>query len=195
MSEKTNIDRTRALAILGKWVSGVTLMRHSITVEAVMRHFAVLSGESADEWGLIGLLHDIDFEKYPDEHCKRARAILQAEGFGETFIHAVESHGYGLVTDVKPETLCEKYLYTIDELTGLISATALMRPSKSLSDLEVKSVKKKWKAAGFAVGVNRDVIQAGANMLDLELDWIIAQTIEAMRTVAAEIGLAGDGAA
>jgi len=191
MSEKTTINRTQALAILGKWVSGETLMRHSITVEAVMRHFAVLSGESADEWGLIGLLHDIDFEKYPDEHCKRARSILEAEGIPESWIHAVESHGFGLVTEVKPETLCEKYLYTIDELTGLISATALMRPSKSLSDLEVKSVKKKWKTAGFAVGVNRDVILAGSVMLDLELDWIIGATIEGMRSVAVEIGLAG----
>ncbi len=191
MSEKTTINRAQALVILGKWVTGVTLMRHSITVEAVMRHFAVLSGENPDEWGLIGLLHDIDFEKHPDEHCKRARSILEAEGIPESWIHAVESHGFGLVTEVKPETLCEKYLYTIDELTGLISATALMRPSKSLSDLEVKSVKKKWKTAGFAVGVNRDVILAGSVMLDLELDWIIGATIEGMRSVAVEIGLAG----
>lgn len=192
MSEKITIDRTQALAILGKWVTGVTLMRHSITVEAVMRHFAVLCGENADEWGLVGLLHDIDFEKYPDEHCKKARSILEAEGLGESFIHAVESHGWGLVTDVKPESLCEKTLYTIDELTGLISATALMRPSKSLSDLEVKSVKKKWKTNGFATGVNRDVIQAGADMLGADLDLVIAQTIDGMRTVAAEIGLAGN---
>lgn len=195
MSETANIDRPRAVAILGTWITGETLTRHSITVEAVMRHFAVLSGENPDEWGLIGLLHDIDFERYPDEHCKRARTILEAEWLPESWIRAIESHGYGLVSDVKPETICEKFLYTIDELTGLVAATALMRPSKSLSDLEVKSVKKKWKAAGFAVGVNRDVIQAGVNMLDLELDYIIAQTIEGMRSVASEIGLAGEGAA
>ena len=182
MSEKPNIDRQQALTILQKWVTGEILVRHSLTVEAVMRHFALLSGENPDEWSLIGLLHDIDFEKYPDEHCKRARSILEAEGVPERWIRAVESHGYGLVTDVKPETLCEKYLYTIDELTGLISATALMRPSKSLSDLEVKSVKKKWKTNGFAAGVNRDVIQAGADMLGVELDWVIGQTIEGMRS-------------
>jgi putative nucleotidyltransferase with HDIG domain len=187
----TRPDRTRALEILKKWVTGDTLLRHSITVEAAMRHFAGVLGGDADEWAIIGLLHDVDFEKYPAEHCARTREILSAEGIPEAWIRAIESHGYGLVNEVKPETPCEKALYTVDELTGLISATALMRPSKSLADLEVKSVKKKWKAAGFAVGVNRDVILAGCEMLGMELDAVIAETIEGMRTIAAEIGLDG----
>ena len=185
------IDSAAAFLILEKWVSGETLLRHSITVEAVMRHFAGLFGGDAEEWGCIGLLHDIDFEKYPDEHCKRARGILEPEGISEIWIRAIESHGWGLVNDVKPETDCEKVLYTIDELTGLISATALMRPSKSLSDLEVKSVMKKWKVAGFAVGCSREVILAGAEMIGMELDKVIGETIAGMRTVSSEIGLDG----
>ena len=191
MTAERKIDRAVALAILEKWVSGETLMRHSITVEAVMRHFAVLFGGDAEEWGCIGLLHDVDFEKYPEEHCKRTRGILEPEGISESWIRAIESHGFGLVNDVKPETDCEKVLYTIDELTGLISATALMRPSKSLSDLETKSVMKKWKVAGFAVGCSRDVILAGAEMLGMELDKVIGETIAGMRTVSTEIGLDG----
>jgi predicted hydrolase (HD superfamily) len=179
--------------ILGEWVRGETLLRHSITVEAVMRHFAAMLGGDPDEWGLIGLLHDVDFERYPDEHCFRTREIL-AGRVPDHWIRAIESHGWKLVNDVIPETPCEKVLYTIDELTGLIAATALMRPSKSLADLEVKSVKKKWKANGFAVGVNRDVILSGAEMLGMELDAVIAATIEGMRSVAAEIGLDGSAA-
>lgn len=189
------IDRVAALSLLQKWVTGETLLRHSITVEAVMRHFAGRCGGDAEEWGCIGLLHDIDFEKYPDEHCARARGILEPEGISEDWIRAIESHGYNIVNDVRPETQCEKTLYAIDELTGLISATALMRPSKSLSDLEVKSVKKKWKAAGFAVNCNREVIQSGADALGMELDIIIEETIAGMRTVASEIGLDGSLAA
>ena len=174
-------DRVRAFEILKKWVTGETLIRHSITVEAVMRHFAGILGGDADEWAIIGLLHDVDFEKYPAEHCARTREILDAEGIPSSWIRAIESHGFGLVNEVKPETPCEKTLYTIDELTGLISATALMRPSRSLGDLEVKSVKKKWKAAGFAVGVNRAVIQSGCEMLGMELDAVIAETIAGMK--------------
>ena len=193
-SSGKKLDRAAAFAILRKWVQGETLLRHSITVEAVMRHFAGILGGDPEEWGNIGLLHDIDFEKYPEEHCHRTREILTPEGVPEHWIRAIESHGFGLVTDVKPETPCEKTLYTVDELTGLISATAIMRPSRSLADLGVKSVKKKWKSTGFAAGVNREVISSGAEMLGMDLDRVIAETIEGMRTVAAEIGLDGSEA-
>jgi len=194
MEQGRAIDRAAAFSLLRKWVSGETLLRHSITVEAVMRHFAGVSGGDPEEWGCIGLLHDIDFEKYPDAHCAKARGILEGEGIPASWIRAIESHGWNIVNDVRPETTCEKVLYTIDELTGLVSATALMRPSRSLSDLEVKSVKKKWKAAGFAVGVNREVILSGAGMLGMEIDEVIAETIEGMRPVAAAIGLDGSAA-
>jgi predicted hydrolase (HD superfamily) len=194
MGEQKGMQRAEAFLLLQKWVTGETLLRHSITVEAVMRHFAVFFGGDVDEWGIIGLLHDIDFEKYPEEHCRKTRSILEPEGISALWIRAIESHGFGLVSDVQPETECEKVLFTIDELTGLVSATALMRPGKSLSDLEVRSVKKKWKSAGFAVGVNREVIQSGADMLGKELDWIIGETIAGMRTVAGRIGLDGTGA-
>ncbi len=193
MNTECALGRDQAVSILGEWVAGETLLRHSITVEAVMRHFAKVLGGDPDEWGLIGLLHDIDFERYPDEHCFHTREIL-AGRVPDHWIRAIESHGWKIVNDVRPETPCEKVLYTIDELTGLISATALMRPSKSLSDLEVKSVKKKWKAAGFAVGVNRDVIQSGAGLFGMELDAVIGTTIDGMRTVASEIGLDGSAA-
>ncbi len=187
------IGRDRAYALLQEWVSGETLLRHSVTVEAVMRHFAEKSGENPDVWGCIGLLHDIDFEKYPDEHCARTREILSG-AVPDAWIRAIESHGYGLVNEVKPETACEQTLYAIDELSGFVYATALMRPSKSLADLEVKSVKKKWKSAGFAAGCNREVIQAGVDMLGMDLDEAIAQTIAGMRKVASEIGLDGSAA-
>jgi len=193
MAIECAIGRSEAEALLREWVSGETLLRHSAAVEAVMRRFAARFGGDPDEWGMIGLLHDIDFEKYPAEHCARTREILAGQ-VPESWIRAIESHGWNIVNDVRPETTCEKVLYTIDELTGLVSATALMRPSRSLSDLEVKSVKKKWKAAGFAVGVNREVILSGAGMLGMEIDEVIAETIEGMRPVAAAIGLDGSAA-
>ena len=177
------------MRLLREYVQGETLLRHCLTVEAVMRHFAPLFGGDPDEWGVAGLLHDIDFEKYPDRHCRMARSILEPHGWPERIIHAVESHGYGLCCDVKPESDMEKTLFTVDELSGIVYAAALPRPSRSLDDLEVKSVKKKWKQKGFAAGIDRGVIEEGAHMLGMELDRVIGETIEGMRPIGEELGL------
>ncbi len=184
--------REEAWALLTQYIQGETLRRHVLTVEGVMRHFARKFNENEDEWGIIGLLHDLDFELYPDQHCVKVREILESHGFHEDFIHAVVSHGYGICVDVAPETNAEKVLYTIDELTGLVYAAAIMRPSKSVLDLEVKSVKKKFKTPAFAANVNRAVISAGAERLGLPLDEIIEETILGMREIADQIGLAGE---
>ncbi len=151
-------------------------------------------GADPDEWGMAGLLHDLDYEKYPDQHCHKAAEILQDDGYDRTLIRAVMSHGYGIVTDIKPERDLEKVLYTIDELTGLITAAALMRPSKSVLDLELKSLKKKYKTPSFAAGVDRSIIEKGAEMLGWTLDDVLESTIQAMRTVATDIGLDGSAA-
>lgn len=185
-------DREAAWQFLNEYVKSETLLRHSLTVEAVMRHFAALYQEDPDLWGNIGLLHDIDFEMYPDQHCRKTREILTPQGLPEEFIRAIESHGYGLVHDVEPRENVEKVLFTIDELTGLVSATALLRPSKSLHDLTAKSVKKKWKQKSFAENVNREVIEDGASRLGKDLNEIIEETIKGMRTVAVVIGLEGN---
>lgn len=185
------LSHEEAWNILKKYVKGESLLRHCVTVEAVMRHFAIIYGGDADEWGITGLLHDVDFEMYPEQHCHKTREILTQYSIPEKIIRAIESHGYKLVNDVKPETDAEKVLYTVDELTGLISATAIMHPSKSIFDLKLKSVKKKWKQKGFAVGVSREVISDGAQMLGQPLDYIIEQTIEGMKSVSNEIGLRG----
>lgn len=182
-------SREKALEVLEKYVKTDHLMRHVLTVEGVMRHFARLYHENEDEWGILGLLHDIDFELYPEEHLQKAPEMLRENGFNEDFIHAVLSHGYGLCSDVEPVTNAEKVLYTIDELTGLIYACALMRPSKSVMDLELKSVKKKFKSPAFAANVNRDVIADGADRLQMPLDDVINETILGMREIADTIGL------
>jgi|AGTN01.3.fsa_nt_gi Predicted hydrolase (HD superfamily) len=185
-------DRQYAWEVLKKHVQQESLLRHALTVEAVMRYFAGIYHEpEIEKWAVIGLLHDIDFEKYPEQHCHRVRELLAPEGFPEAYMRAVESHGYRLVNDVEPVHIMEKVLYAADELTGLIAATALMRPSKSILDMEAGSVKKKWKQKGFAAGVNREVILDGAAMLGMELDALITHTIAGMRTVAEEIGLKG----
>jgi predicted hydrolase (HD superfamily) len=158
-------------------------IQHALTVEGVMRYFAAelgFAGE-ADFWGLAGLLHDIDFGQWPDEHCKKAPELLAKAGADERLIHAVVSHGYGICSEVKPEHLMEKVLFAVDELTGLVWACAIVRPSKSVSDLEVKSVKKKFKTPAFAAGCSREVIQQGAEMLGWDLDTLIEKTILAMR--------------
>lgn len=186
------ITREQAMDILKENVKGESLIRHCVTVEAVMRHFAALYNEDPEKWGVIGLLHDVDFEKFPEQHCRKSREILAPKGVPDDIIHAVESHGYKLVNDVCPNTNAEKVLYTVDELTGLIYAAAILRPSRSILDLEVKSVKKKWKQKSFAANINRDVILDGVQMLDKPLEYIIGQTIEGMRTVADEIGLKGN---
>lgn len=181
--------REEALSLLKQYNESDALLKHAYAVEAVMRRFAARFGEDPDAWGLVGLLHDVDYEKWPDEHLQVAPRILQEAGFDEAFIRAVCAHGYGLCSDVKPELPVEKTIYTIDELTGLITAAALMRPSRSVMDMEVKSVKKKFKDKHFAAGVNRDVILSGCDMLGMTLDNVIAESIEGMRTVHEALGL------
>lgn len=193
MTQKTP-TRQEAMDLLRKFNKNEGLIRHALAVEAVMLHFAeVLKAEDKEAWGIIGLVHDLDYELYPEEHCHKVREMLAQEGWPERYIRAVESHGWGLVTDVEPLDDLEKTLYTIDELTGLIAAAALVRPSKSIMDLELKSVKKKWKQKEFAAGVNREVIEAGAAKLGLDLDTVITETIKGMRKAAKEIGLFGLG--
>jgi putative nucleotidyltransferase with HDIG domain len=185
--------RSAAYLLLTQYTQNESLIKHALAVEAVMLHFARLLQEpDPEKWGLVGLLHDLDYELYPDQHCIKVREILAANGWPEEYIHAVQSHGWELTVEVRPEHQMEKVLYAIDELTGLITATAILRPSKSILDLEVKSVQKKWKQKGFAVGVNREVIAKGAGLLGLELDYIIQETINGMKNVAAEIGLKGN---
>jgi putative nucleotidyltransferase with HDIG domain len=182
-------DRNEAWDLLTRYNQNESLIKHALAVEAVMRHFAGKLGEDEETWGIIGLVHDLDYERYPDQHCIKAREILEEENWPEDYIRAVQSHGYKICTDVKPEHIMEKVLYTIDELTGLITATVLMRPDKSIEGLEVRSVKKKFKQKSFAAGVNRQVITDGADMLGMELDDLIAETIKGMQKVAEKIGL------
>ena len=182
-------NREEAYALLTQYNESPALIKHALSVEGVMRHFARLLNEDEEKWGVIGLLHDIDYEKYPEEHCKKAVELLKAADVDDDCIHAICSHGYGLCSDVEPVLTMEKVLYTIDELTGLITACALMRPSKSVTDLEYKSVLKKFKQTSFAAGVNRAVIEQGASWLGYDLQYVIEQTILGMRDVAAEIGL------
>ena len=185
-------SRDQAMELLLSYNKNDSLIKHALSVEAVMRHFAELNNEEVEKWGIIGLIHDIDYEMYPEEHCVKARELLEKAGFPEEYIHAVQSHGFGLCIDVEPKEKMELVLFTIDELTGLITATALMRPSKSILDLETKSVKKKWKQKSFAAGVNRDVIEGGAGKLGLDMDSVISETIKGMQKSAEEIGLKGD---
>ena len=184
------MTRDEAWALLTQYNQGEFHLRHARTVEGVMRHFAneLGYGDEADFWANVGLLHDIDFEQWPDEHCRKARELLEKAGCDERLIHAVVCHGYGLCSDVKPEHEMEKVLFAVDELTGLISAAAIMRPSRSLDDLELPSVKKKFKDKKFATGCSRDVIRQGAEMLGWTLDDLISRTIVAMRESGAELG-------
>jgi putative nucleotidyltransferase with HDIG domain len=184
--------RQEAYKLLTKYNKSDNLVKHGMAVEAVMRYFASQFGEDEEYWGNIGLLHDIDYELYPEEHCHKAKEIMEKEGLSEDIIHAVISHGWKLCTDVEPILKMEKVLYTIDELTGLVTATVYMRPSKSILDLEVKSVKKKFKTNGFAAGVNREVILEGCDMLGMDIDTVILWTIEGMKGAASELSLAGE---
>lgn len=179
-----SVSREKAWEILRKYNRDAFHLQHALTVEGVMKWYAAELGygEDAEYWGIVGLLHDVDFEQYPEHHCIKAPELLRAEGVGEDIIHAVCSHGYGLTVDVKPEHEMEKVLYAADELTGLIGAVAVVRPSKSVMDMELKSVKKKYKTLNFAAGCSRDVIEKGAAMLGWELDKLIEQTILAMRS-------------
>ena len=156
-----------------------------------MRHFARKYEEDEEMWGIVGLVHDIDYEQFPEQHCRKCVEILIEAGWPEEYLHAVVSHGWGICSDVEPTHRMEKVLYAVDELTGLVKASALMRPSKSILDMEASSVKKKWKDARFAAGVNRGIIEKGAAMVGVEIGDLIAETILGMRAVAKEIGLAG----
>lgn len=178
------IDRESAFELLKKYNKEAFHIQHGLTVEGVMKWYAneLGYGEDADYWATVGLLHDIDFELYPEQHCKKAPELLREGGVGEDIIHSVCSHGYGICCDIKPEHEMEKVLFAVDELTGLIGAAALMRPSKSVMDMEVKSVKKKFKDKKFAAGCSRDVIETGAKELGVELDKLFADTIMAMRS-------------
>jgi len=182
-------SREEALELLTKYNTSEALINHAKAVEGVMRYMARKHGEDEEKWGVIGLVHDLDYERYPEEHCSKVREILEENGWPEEYIRAVVSHGWGLCSDVKPESLLEKTLYAVDELTGLVTACALVRPSRSVKDMEAKSVKKKWKQPGFAAGANREVIAQGADMLGVELSGLFTDVIMGMREVADDIGL------
>lgn len=187
--ERTGPTRDDALALLKQYNRSENLITHALAVEGVMRHFAGKYGGDPDVWGLIGLVHDLDYEQFPDRHCRKSREILEENNWPEEYVRAVVSHGWGICSDVPPESKMEKVLYAIDELTGLVSAAALVRPSRSVMDLTTSSVRKKWKDKRFAAGVDRGIIEAGARMLDMDINDLITETIEGMRGVAEEIGL------
>ena len=182
------ITREQAVTLFKKYNESESLYHHALSVEAVMREAASRYGEDVEYWGIVGFLHDIDWEKFPEEHCKKAPELLAEIDTPEDMVHAICSHGYGLVTDVKPERMMEKMLFTVDELTGLITATALMRPEK-MKGISVKSIKKKWKDKSFAAGVNREVISQGCKMLGMDTADVIQLAIDGMTKVAPELGL------
>lgn len=184
--------REDAFQLLKKYNTKQGLIRHALAVEAVMAHFAGLFNEDEEKWRVIGLVHDLDYEMYPDEHCHKCIELFKEHGWPEDYIRSVISHGYGICTDVKPETDLEKTLYAIDELTGLVASAVLVRPSKSVLDIKAKSVRKKFKDKNFAAGVDREVIKKGAQFLDMELSDLITQTILGMRPAADKIGLKGN---
>jgi len=184
--------RQEALELLHQYNASDSLRKHAYSVEGVMRYIARKLGEDEEKWGIIGLIHDLDYEQFPDQHCKKTGEILRQKEWPEEYIRAAISHGWGICSEVKPETHLEKYLYTIDELTGLVVTTALIRPSKSVLDVQVKSVKNKWKDKRFAAGVDRSIIEKGAEMLQVTLDQIIDDTIKGMQEVAESIGLKGN---
>jgi predicted hydrolase (HD superfamily) len=182
-------NREEALELLFKYNKSESLINHARSVEAVMRYAARKYGENEDEWGVIGLAHDLDYEQYPEHHCIITKKILDEAGWDEKYIRAILAHGWNTCTDIEPITTLEKTLYAIDELTGLVTACALVRPSRSVMDLEVKSVKKKWKDKAFAAGASREIIAKGAELLCIPLDELIEITICGMREIHSEIGL------
>ena len=183
--------REQAFNLLKKYNKNENLIKHALAVEGVMRYFARKREDDEEKWGIIGLIHDLDYEQFPEEHCRKTEEILKENNWPQEYIRAVISHGWGICTDVEPKTELEKVLYAIDELTGLVVTTALVRPSKSVMDLKTKSVKKKWKDKRFADGVDRSIIDKGAQMLGMERTELITETIMGMREVAEEIGLKG----
>lgn len=181
------------MALLKRYNQNDALIKHALAVEAVMAYFAEKFGEDdLEKWRVIGLIHDLDYEKYPDKHCQKTKDILIEEGWPQEYIRAVLSHGWKICTDVEPVEKMEKVLYTTDELTGLIVATVLMRPNRSIMDLTAKSVKKKFKQKNFAAGVDRGIIEEGAELLGMDLTEVIEETIRGMQAAADELGLKGD---
>lgn len=185
--------REEAYELLTRYNRNDSLIKHALAVEAVMRYSARKRGEDEEKWGIIGLVHDLDYEKFPDQHCRKSEEILKEHGWSEEYIRAVVSHGWGICSQAEPLTELEKVLYAVDELTGLVVTTALVRPSKSIMDLTAQSVKKKWKDKRFAAGVNRSIIEKGAEMLGMDLAELITDTIMGMREVAEAIDLKGTG--
>jgi len=183
--------REQAFDLFRKYNKSESLTKHALAVEGVMRYMARKAGEDEEKWGIIGLIHDLDYEMYPDQHCKMTEKILRENNWPEEYIRAVLSHGWELASDVRPETKLEKTIYAIDELTGLVATSALVRPTRSVLDMEAKSVKKKWNDKRFAAGVDRSVIEKGASMLGVTLDELISDCIMGMREVAEETGLKG----
>ena len=184
-----HISREQAFDLLKEYNKDPFHIQHALTVEAVMKWYATKLGygDDAEYWGIVGLLHDIDFELYPDQHCIKAPELLRKGGVGEDIIHAVVSHGYGITVDIAPEPEMEKVLFAADELTGLIWAAALMRPSKSTKDMELKSLKKKYKSKGFAAGCSREIIEHGATQLGWELEKLLTMTLDAMKATEDDI--------
>lgn len=187
-------SREQALELFRKYNKSESLYKHALSVEAVMRHMARKAGEDEEKWGVIGLIHDLDYEMYPDQHCKMTEVILRENGWPEDYIHAVLSHAWGICSDAEPSNLMEKTLFAMDELTGLVTTSALVRPTRSVLDMEAKSVIKKWNDKRFAAGVDRSVIERGAAMLDTSLEQLITDCIHGMREAADTIGLRGSAA-
>ena len=183
--------RQEAFELLKNYNKTDSLIKHALAVEAVMKYMAQKAGEDIEKWGIIGLIHDLDYEMFPEIHCKKTEGILTENNWHPEYIRAVLSHGWGILTDIEPITKLEKTIYAMDELTGLVATSALVRPSKSVLDMEAKSVKKKWNDKRFAAGVNREVIENGAKLLGVTLDELITDCIMGMRTVAEDIGLKG----
>jgi len=181
--------REDAFQLLKEYNSNESLIKHALAVEGTMRYMARKHNEDEDEWGILGLIHDLDYEQFPEQHCIKTKEILEDRGWPEEYIRAAISHGWGICTDVEPLSLMEKTLYAVDELTGFITACALVRPSKSVMDLKPKSVRKKWKQKHFAAGVDREIIEKGAKMLGVDLNDLIADVIAGMQEIAEQIGL------
>ena len=179
--------REEAFALLSAY-NGDALVTHGLAVEGTMRYMARKAGEDEEMWGIVGLLHDLDYEKFPEQHCHKTAQILREKGYSEEIIRAIMSHGWGICTDVEPQSRMEKTLYAVDELTGLITACALVRPSRSVMDLELSSAKKKYKDARFAAGASREVIKKGADMLGVSIDELIVDVITEMREIAPSLG-------
>ncbi len=184
--------REEAFSLLRRYNRNEALIKHALAVEAVMRYCARKRGDDEEKWGVIGLVHDLDYEQFPEQHCQKTEEILNGESWPAEYVRAIVSHGWGICTDIEPQSELERVLYAVDELTGLVTATALVRPSKSVLDMTAKSVRKKWKDRSFAAGVNRDVIEKGAGMLGVELGELIGDVIMGMRDVADQIGLKGN---